>query len=359
MKIRVCQLFAFVAACLLQCQAANVIEPPMVTIPAGEFMMGTNVDPVGDGLHNPLETPVHRVHLRTFRLARYATTVGQFREFVKATGYKTGDECWQWTRADADGENLKVAQGNWQTPAYAPSDFHPVMCVSWDDAQAYIAWLSRETGKRYRLPSEAEWEYAARAGSKTRYPFGDDPAQLCRYANVFDQTGHTAFQRDIGVDWKPIACDDGAEYTTVVGSYEPNTWGLYDMLGNVGQWTADCEHPDYKGAPDDGAAWTKNCAAGDETMYITRGSNYGSGPLSSRPTTRAHAGQSNRSSLGEGFRIAEDLADGDDACAQASSGHCTPNPATQQFLDGLGKAQQAEKARRESRHLADTTASSH
>src|SRR5262245_3104298 len=95
-------LLALLAASLLPSHAANVIEPPMVTIPAGEFMMGSTIEPAGDGKHNPLEAPVHKVQLKTFRLAKYATTVRQFREFVEATGYKTGKDCWKWTRPAAD-----------------------------------------------------------------------------------------------------------------------------------------------------------------------------------------------------------------------------------------------------------------
>jgi formylglycine-generating enzyme required for sulfatase activity len=341
-------LLAWLACSLPPCLAANVIEPPMADIPAGEFMMGNDVDPVG-GEHNPLETPVHKVSVKPFRLARYATTVGQFREFVKATGYKTGDQCWKWTRPSHGDDYLTVAPGNWRTRAYAPSDYHPVMCVSWDDAQAYAAWLSKQTGRHFRLPSEAEWEYAARAGTSTRYPFGDDATQLCRFANVYDRTGAAAFRREYGVDWAPIACDDGAEFTTVVGSYAPNAWGLYDMAGNVGQWTADCEHLNYEGAPTDGSAWNKACDASHEVMYITRGSNYGSGPRSALPSTRSHGGQSNRSSLGEGFRLAEDIDPGA-ACA-AGTKECPANAATQRFLQGLEKAQHTAQQRRLS--LAD------
>ncbi|HEY9101430.1 formylglycine-generating enzyme family protein [Chitinimonas sp.] len=339
-------LLALLAASQLACQAANVIEPAMVTIPAGEFMMGTDVAPAGDGKHNPLEAPVHKVQLKTFRLAKYTITVRQFREFVAATGYKMGNNCWKWTRPAADDPDgyLTMAPGNWKTAAYAPSDFHPVMCVSWDDAQAYAAWLSKHTGRHFRLPSEAEWEYAARAGTQTRYPSGDDPATLCQYANVRDETGNAAFTREYGVQWKPIACNDGAEFTTVVGSYRPNPWGLYDMIGNVGQWTAHCEHPDYQGAPTDGSAWTKACSSGmgpGEPMYITRGGSYANGPVALRPTTRAHGGQSNRSSLGEGFRLAED-GSGEDCGAKG----CKVSPATQAFLRELAKAQEGEQQRR-------------
>jgi formylglycine-generating enzyme required for sulfatase activity len=339
-------ILACLAYGMLPCHAANVIEPAMVTIPAGEFVMGTDNEPAGGGPHNPIEMPMHKVHVTAFRMAMYTTTVEQFREFVKATGYKTSDQCWKWTHPGPNDDfYMTVTSGNWHTPAYAPSPFHPVVCVSWTDAQAYVTWLSKKTGRHFRLPSEAEWEYAARAGTSTRYPFGDDPAGLCEFANVLDRTGKAAFQRDYGVDWTAIACDDGAEFTTVVGSYAPNAWGLYDMLGNVGQWTADCEHPDYVGAPTDGSAWTSNCAENGE-MYITRGGNYASGPISTRPTTRAHAGKTNRSSLGEGFRIAEDVGNEDDKSC-GGHGECTPNAATKQFLAGLAKAQSTEQSRRQ------------
>lgn len=231
---------------------------------------------------------------------------------------------------------MAVKPGSWNTPAYAPSEFHPVMCVSWDDAHAYANWLSKRTGKKYRLPSEAEWEYAARAGGKAEFPSGDDLKGICRVANIMDKSGKAAFLRDLGWNRKDAECDDQAEYTTVVGMYEPNAFGLHDMAGNVGEYVEDCEHLDYVGAPTDGSAWTANCPAGQgEGMIMTRGGGYGSRDASLRWSTRGHAGQSNLSSMGEGSRLVQQI----DSRADLRT---APNPLEAE----LAKAQQAERARR-------------
>lgn len=299
---------AFLALALagasMQSSAADpVIAPPMVAIPGGTFAMGSTADPADPG--HPVSTPVHAVHIKPFRLAKYETTVKQFRQFVDATGYQTGGDCWKLAANEWGIESGKLG---WNDPAIAHSEQQPVMCVSWNDAHAYLAWLSKETGKHYRLPSEAEWEYAARAGSTTRYPFGDDPAQLCKYANVFDASGKTAITSITGKSGKPVACDDGAGLTTVVGTYLPNAFGLYDMLGNAGEIVEDCQHLNYDNAPADGSAWTSGCAAfHGGHMAIHRGGSYDSGPVGASPTIRGHTGLDNRSSTGEGFRIAEDI----------------------------------------------------
>ena len=122
-------------------------------------------------------------------------------------------------------------------PGYAQDGNHPAVCVSWNDAQAYADWLSRTTGKSYRLPSEAEYEYAARAGSSARFGFTDDPADLCRYANGADQSAKTA---GLPEDAPYMACSDGYPFTAPVGSLAANAFGLHDLIGNVWEWTADC-----------------------------------------------------------------------------------------------------------------------
>ena len=120
--------------------------------------------------------------------------------------------------------------------------YHPAVCVSWNDAEAFIAWLAAQTGKTYRLPTEAEWEYAARAGSTTKYHFGNSESQLCRYGNHADSS--TDFS------WRNKACSDGVgKRTATVGRYQPNSYGLYDVHGNVWEWVADCWNDSYAGAP--------------------------------------------------------------------------------------------------------------
>jgi formylglycine-generating enzyme required for sulfatase activity len=315
----------------------TVFTPPMVTIKGGAFSMGSTANPKND--ISPVSEPVHTVRVKTFKLAKYETTVQQFRQFVEATGYKADGDCWKLA---ANEWGTEVAKGSWNSPANAPGGAHPVMCVSWSDAHAYLQWLSAQTGKHYRLPSEAEWEYAARAGSDARYPFGDDPAALCKHANVFDRSGKEGITRVTGKTREPIACDDQAELTTVVGMYAANAFGLHDMLGNVGELVEDCQHMTYDGAPSDGSAWTSACALfhGSE-MVIHRGGGYNSGKIGATPTLRGHAGRDNRSSLGEGFRIAEDITNAADpaASAKATAGQSA-------FEASLAVAQTAERARR-------------
>jgi formylglycine-generating enzyme required for sulfatase activity len=313
------------------------ITPPMVTVKGGTFLMGSSANPRDRDF--PVSEPAHLVSVKTFRLSKYETTVGQFRQFVEATGYQASGDCWKLA---ANEWGMEVGPVAWDSPANAPTDYHPVMCVSWDDAQAYLAWLSQTTGKHYRLPSEAEWEYAASAGSKARYPFGDDPAAICKYGNVFDRSGKAAIERLTGKSRQEIDCDDRAELTTVVGMYAPNAFGLYDMLGNVGEFVEDCQHADYEGAPSDGTAWTADCQRlRGSTMVIHRGGSYNSGPVGASPTYRGHAGRDNRSSVGEGFRIAETLTN--DA-GQGSGAKKTAGLSA--FETGLAAAQKAERANR-------------
>ena len=324
-------------ACALFCsaQAASApILPPMAGIPAGVFSMGSTEPRIGDGSHNPAEGPPHAVRVAAFRLAKYETTVAQFRQFIEATGYRAAGECWDFDRTDG----IALKEAGWDAPAHAPTDYHPVMCVSWDDATAYVQWLARETGRPFRLPSEAEWEYAARAGTTTKYPSGDAPDQLCTYANMKDRRFKAAARRDFGLDMLVTDCDDGAEYTAVVGMYAPNGYGVHDMMGNVAEWVADCQHPDYRGAPADGSVWRSACEA-EGDYFITRGGSYSASRQVLRSAARGHGGRGNASSLGEGFRIAEDLG----SCTASS---CAEGDAA--FVAALAAARQADRQRRAS-----------
>ena len=249
--------------------------PEMVVLPVGEFMMGSPEDE--EGRYDD-EGPRHRVVIgKRFALGRYEVTVGEFRRFVEATGYETLAErdgavgCrtlepetrndWGWT-----------AGRSWRSLEWEVGEDQPVVCVSLGDAKSYVAWLSRRAGAAYRLPSEAEWEYAARAGSGTRYHFGDDEADLCLYGNVADET-----EFPNGDVWtNPAACSDGAVYPADVGGYRPNGFGLHDMHGNAREWVDDCLNDGYAGAPSDGGAWLSgNCFSrvvrGGSWDYIPRG----------------------------------------------------------------------------------------
>ena len=274
--------------------ADDIIEPPMAAIPAGSFTMGaaTSMAPPD----YPAELPAHQVNVPAFQMAKYEVTVKQYKQFVDATGHKGQSTCWVLSNNEWGMENRAVT---WDRPAHLQGDFHPVLCVSWDDARAYAAWLAEKTGKPYRLPSEAEWEYAARAGSTALYHFGADDALACRFGNIRDLTGRAAIAKITGKEGKQASCDDGVAFTAMVGSYLPNQFGLYDMVGNVGEIVEDCEHLNYEGAPSDGSAWTSACK---NAMRMTRGGNFNS-IIGARSTARGHTGNDNASTF-EGFRVA-------------------------------------------------------
>src|SRR5262249_46599041 len=152
------------------------------------------------------------------------------------------------------------------------------VCVSFEDAQRYVQWLSRKTGKLYRLPTEAEWEYAARAGTTTARFWGDGRERACDFANVADFTGAETLNWNKGNQDQVFQCRDGYANTAPVGSFRPNAFGLYDMLGNVFQWTEDCYHNSYDAAPSDGSAWT----TGECKYRVLRGGSWNVSPRSVR-----------------------------------------------------------------------------
>lgn len=321
----------------------GVIEPLMVTIPAGEFMMGSDTG-------RNREAPIHKVKIKSFQLSKYEVTVKEFRQFVDATGYSSSGEmagkCFVWRDQNEEGVRSPsgVSEGIWSDSKFAPSEYHPVLCVSPKDAQAYISWLNSKTDKSYRLPTESEWEYASGAGSDSQYFFGDDAEQLCHYGNVFDQRGRSMFVSKYSLDNDFAACDDKAGFTSVVGMYRANAFGIYDTIGNVGEIVSDCEHNSYKGAPTDGSAWTTDCDLfrNKYVMNVHRGGSYSfaSTPNQLRTAKRWHIGTSTQSSLGEGFRIAMEVTDKSALLSQ-------PSDNTIQFAKALASAQNQELKRRQ------------
>jgi formylglycine-generating enzyme required for sulfatase activity len=271
--------------------------PEMVVVPAGEFVMGSSKEDIDNGLAAANEAPQHKVAVKErFAVGRFEVTRDQYAAFVNATGYKGSGRCFTFE------QNLPKERENrsFLMPGYAQDGNHPAVCVSWNDAQAYADWLSGVTGKSYRLPSEAEYEYAARAGSSARFAFTDDPADLCRYANGADQSAKTA---GLPEDAPYMACSDGYPFTAPVGSLAANAFGLHDLIGNVWEWTADCFADDYTSAASDSAArLLANCQA-----RTVRGGDWFSTASSLRPAVRAKASpDAHHDDIG--FRVVRTLA---------------------------------------------------
>jgi formylglycine-generating enzyme required for sulfatase activity len=224
--------------------------PEMVVVPAGSFTMGSPASEAGRSYN---EGPQHSVTIaKPFAAGKFHVTVDQFAAFVAETGYDAGGwKCSVWISSGGRENWVDLEGSSWRNPGFAQTGSHPAICLNWNDAKAYVAWLSGKTGRSYRLLTEAEWEYAARAGTSTGYFFGDDAKDLCRYGNGADP--------DLSVPpilrAKVFPCSDGYAYTAPVGAFSPNGFGLYDVHGNAWQWLEDCWHGSYSGAPADGSAW--------------------------------------------------------------------------------------------------------
>ncbi len=219
--------------------------PEVVVIPPGSFTMGWDgAEPVREGEIRRYEGPERVVTIAyAFAVGRFEITNQQFVDFVEATGYEMSQGCFTW-----DGWNARfIDELSWRDPGYGrdPQPNEAVACVNWAEAQAYVEWLSERTGKSYRLLTEAEWEYAARAGNEADYMWREDEARACEYANVFDVSAQRRYP-DAPIE--PARCDDGHEQVAPVGSFKPNAFGLYDMSGNVWEWVFDCHEMPY---PDD------------------------------------------------------------------------------------------------------------
>ena len=192
----------------------------------------------------------------------------------------------------------KVSTASWRNPGFAQTDRDPVVCVNRRDVDAFVRWYSAKEGRTFRLPTEAEWEYAARAGTTQSRYWGDGLVVQCEYSNGSSMTYGSKFTQEPDIDHR---CADGYVYTSPVGSFRPNPWGLYDMLGDAWQWTADCGHKNYVGAPTDGSAWlTGKCRS---RPY--RGGSWYDGPWLLRAAMR-NFGYINERYNGVGFRLAAD-----------------------------------------------------
>ncbi|AIC21247.1 MULTISPECIES: formylglycine-generating enzyme family protein [Pseudomonas] len=269
MKPVACSSLAALFGCLASLNA-QAVEPPkpgsvfkdckncpeMVVLPAGSFVMGTPEDEVG---REPDEGPQHTVTFnKAFAMSRFHVTAGELDAYIRETGtvIKDGDE--------RPGRLCQASK-----PRYEQGPRQPAVCVDYADVQAYARWLSKKTGQHYRMVSEAEREYAARAGSSGSFPFPFDEEgqyQITQHANTYGPK-------------------DGYSYSAPVGSYPPNAFGMYDMHGNVYEWVADCWHPDYVGAPADGRAWMEESGGVCLDAQI-RGNDWGEAPVFSRSGNR-------------------------------------------------------------------------
>jgi formylglycine-generating enzyme required for sulfatase activity len=297
--------------------------PEMVAVPAGTYRMGS----FRERALTEFERPRHEVRIgNVFAVSRVEISRGQFAAFVKESGYTAfqGKGCSVLRRVD-----LTWADDNardWRDPGFEQGDDHPAVCVSWEDAKGYADWLTKKTGKKYRLLSEAEWEYAALAGSKGVRPWGDDPNAACKHANVWDETYEKErglprrSDRNMGLATGPSFrdsasalkerregewfleshwCSDAYSFTSPTGKYSANAYGLHDLIGNVWEWVEDCLNATYSGAPDDGSAWLSgNCES-----RVLRGGSWSAIPRDARAAQRIFRPKSTRRA-DMGFRIA-------------------------------------------------------
>lgn len=240
----------------------NIVNvPETVELPAGKFYMGDQ-----SGIGDRDERPVQQVEIASFAISKYEISFKQFDEFSDATGQ---------TRVDDRGWGRNQL---------------PVINVSWEDARAYTQWLSLNTGQKWRLPSEAEWEYAARAGKYSNYQSGNQQEAVCSVGNIADQKAYNA-----GIATQITQCDDGAVHTKQVGSYSANSFGLYDMHGNLWEWVADCY-----------AAYADNSGSVQCEKRVIRGGSFLTPAMSARVSNREALMPSERLHQ-VGFRVVREL----------------------------------------------------
>jgi len=275
--------------------------PPIVVIPTGDFLMGSAEDEAG---HSEHEEPQRRVGIEVgFALGQGEVTVAEFREFASASGYVTDAERLGGSAVydESTGRIVERRGMTWRNDYSGgrARDNLPVINVSWNDAVAYVDWLAKRTGKPYRLPSEAEYEYALRAGSATRYPWGaGNPDKVV--GNFTGDGDRSPSRRSWSIAFPGYS--DGAWGPTPVKSYPANAFGLHDMDGNVSEWVQDCWHDNYIRAPRESAAWVNpGCR-----QHVVRGGSWGSDPLQVRSAFRLPAASDTRSAR-VGFRVARDL----------------------------------------------------
>lgn len=252
--------------------------PAMIVVPTGRFTMGSPPDEAGRR-HD--EGPQREIRIaRPFAIGRFEVSRREYEAFLRNTGHPVGGNC--VTDRQKPGNWAPDPDTNVYDPGFPQSADHPAACVSWNDAKAYVSWLNGITAGGYRLLTEAEWEYAARAGSVTAYPWGNSIAEGCSRMNGFDRE----IERQKGDLYKgePVSfadCSDGYVNTAPVGSYQANAFGLYDMIGNLGEWVEDCSTLSYETISSDGTV-----GGGDCSKRMVRGGSWGTQPRQLRSAER-------------------------------------------------------------------------
>lgn len=276
--------------------------PEMVVIPPGSIIQGAEINDVMEPVR--YEGKPHKVNIAySFAVGKTEVTTGQFREFVTSTGYVTNDTCNIWDGKTA----IATPNSGWRNPGYGrpAADNEPAACVSWDDAKAYIGWLSKKTGKKYRLLSESEWEYTARGGKNLgRFAWGDNPDDACKTANVADISIKNVPPPMTPRPFPPANCNDGYSFIAPAGALAPNPFGVHDMIGSVWEWVEDCYLMPYPAnTPTDGKPYLgpEGC-----DRRGSKGGSWGSTIDRQHPTFRGRDPSTLVSQV-FGFRIARDL----------------------------------------------------
>jgi formylglycine-generating enzyme required for sulfatase activity len=282
----------------------------MVVVPAGKFKIGSTEEertregvPAVFGDH---EGPVRDITIaKPFAIATTETTRAQFAQFVTETRRPIPTECFTYNFSDDTWAGTPGNVANWQKPGFTQDDTHPVVCVSLDDASDYAAWLSKKTGKTYRVATEAEWEYAARAGTGTARYWGNATQPICTKAHIMTTATFTAIKS--AQSWQDeLMCSGEQAWTAPVASFDPNPWGIYDMLGNAWEWVVDCAATDHAKLPTDGTAQTA-ANGGDCKHRLNKGGAFHSRVWLARPATRGGGQDGSHRPVAASIRIVRDL----------------------------------------------------
>jgi formylglycine-generating enzyme required for sulfatase activity len=277
--------------------------PALALVPPGQFAMGSAPDAVELDPATGEAPAVMLSFTKPFLISRHEITVGEFRRYVEASSAEPAPGCRVWL----GGQWVQERNRSWRDPGFAqpPRDDEPVVCVAWDDVRAYAEWLSKASGKRYRLPSEAEWEYVARGGTSFPRFWGERDSRedlalslACDHANVYDSSAVEA----LDLPWPNARCSDRAVMLAAVGRYKPNAFGVFDIIGNAREWVMDCYTASYAGRPEDSRAWTWQ--GGCERKGV-RGGSWASRPRDARAPARGAELTGHRQS-DLGFRLVRD-----------------------------------------------------